>query len=192
MADLLLAKSEPQIALKKHEMDGLEIWKQLQVSFPLAQKISAKDNFWWLLRLAIITHDLGKAHSEFQKILKGENSLWRKQRHELFSLPFVAKLPLEEEDKKYVLRVVAAHHKNYKWLRKFISSNYELHDPDEFKKEFEKVNVSGGVQIANELEPDILPYDISTIVPGEIIRDFMKEARKLDGDNSVFFFLKFY
>ena len=70
MAELLLAKSEPQISLKQHTEDGLEVWKCLQISFPLAPKIAEKDNFWWLLRLAIITHDLGKSHQEFQKIIK--------------------------------------------------------------------------------------------------------------------------
>lgn len=161
--------------MKQHTMDGLEIWRQLQISFPLTQKIADKENFWWLLRLAIITHDLGKAHSEFQKLLKDEANIWRKQRHELFSLPFTAKLPLVDEDKKIVLRVVAAHHRTYEWLRTFISHNYES-DNNEFEKEFSMVDVTGAVNIANELEYGLLPNEIHPLKPEQIIVDFKREA----------------
>ncbi len=176
MAEILLAKSEPQVTLKQHTIDGLEIWRQLQISFPLTPSIAGKENFWWLLRLAIITHDLGKAHSEFQKILKGEPESWRKQRHELFSLPFTANLPLNDLDKKFVLRVVAAHHRSYEWLRTFISSNYEVY-PHEFEREFSMVDIVGAVEIANELENELLPQEIQSIRLEQIIIDYKREAR---------------
>lgn len=174
---MLLAKSEPQITLKQHTEDGLEVWKHLQTSFPLATKIAQKENFWWLLRLAVITHDLGKAHQEFQKILRGEDNKWNKQRHELFSLPFVAKLPLNEVDKTMVMRVVAAHHRSYKCLREFISYNY---DPElgDFVKEFSMIDIEGAVKIANELEKEILLVPIDIIDPSRVIIEYNQEIRK--------------
>lgn len=190
MSEFLLAKSEPQISLKQHTEDGLEVWKHLQISFPLAPKLAQKENFWWLLRLAIITHDLGKSHKEFQKILRGEDNDWNKQRHELFSLPFTAKLLLEEEDKKLVIRVVAGHHRSYEWLRDYISNNYEA-DSEEFQKEFEKVDVQGALEIANELENGIISEDISIIQPEKIIIEFNREVRKAvrypNNENQAFF-----
>ena len=190
MAALLLAKSTPQISLKQHTEDGLEVWKHLQISFPLAPRLAQKDNFWWLLRLAIITHDLGKSHQEFQKILRGEDSNWNSQRHELFSLPFTAKLPLNDLDKKFVMRVVAGHHRSYEWLREHISFNYET-DPEEFQREFEKVDIQGAVIIANELEQGIISESISVIEPDKIIIEFNREVRKAvrlpKNDNQAFF-----
>ena len=81
----LLAKSEPKVPLKKHIEDGLSVWKCLQVSFPQAPICAGNENFWRLLRLSVVMHDLGKAHSEFQKELRGLKSEWYSQRHELFS-----------------------------------------------------------------------------------------------------------
>ena len=190
MAELLLAKSEPQISLKQHTEDGLAVWKHLQISFPLTPKVAQKENFWWLLRLAIITHDLGKAHVEFQNILKGEPDQWNRQRHELFSLPFSTKLPLDDLDKKLVMRVVTGHHRSYEWLREFISHNYDF-DPEEFEREFGKVDVEGAKKIANELEPGVLSSDIISINPKQTIIDFNKEvkaaSRQPNNENNLFF-----
>ena len=190
MAELLLAKSFPQISLKQHTEDGLEVWKHLQISFPITSKIAKKENFWWMLRLAVITHDLGKGHKEFQNILKGEPDNWNKQRHELFSLPFTAQLPLNDLDKKFVMRVVVGHHRSFDWLREHISFNYET-DPIEFEIEFENVDISGVIKIANQLEPNLLPDAIPFTNPRKIIIDFRKEAiidaRKINEENHDFF-----
>lgn len=190
MTKELLAKSAPRVSLKQHTKDGLEVWKHLQTSFPFVPKLAQKDNFWWLLRLAIITHDLGKSHAEFQKILEGEESDWNSQRHELFSLPFTAKLPLNELDKKYVMRVVAGHHRSYEWLREFISYNYE-NLSGEFEREFQKIDVEGALKIANELEKGIISEAISIISPEDTIIDFNKEVRKAvrkpNNNNQTFF-----
>jgi CRISPR-associated endonuclease/helicase Cas3 len=183
MAEIMLAKSEPQISLKQHTEDGLEVWKHLQISFPLASKIAQKENFWWLLRLAVITHDLGKSHQEFQKILRGEDNKWLKQRHELFSLPFTAQLPLNDLDKKYVMRVVAGHHRSYEWLKCHIPDFYN-DDIEEFFEEFAKVNMTAAVKIANELEEKILPDSILPIDVERIIIDFKREVNRI-GKNSA-------
>lgn len=175
MAEVLLAKSSPQISLKQHTEDVLEVWKHLQISFPLTSNIAKKENFWQMLRLAIITHDLGKGHKEFQKVLKGEPNKWNKQRHELFSLPFTAQLPLNDLDKTFIMRVVVGHHRSFNWLREHISFNYES-DPTEFEVEYNNVDISGAVEIVNQLEPKLLPNTIPFTNPREIIIDFRKEA----------------
>ena len=112
----LLAKSEPPTTLKTHIDDGLRIWKQLKIIFPKA-KVLTTANFYDLLYIAVIFHDLGKGHSQFQEVLKGNNNnKWYKQRHELFSMPFVLTLPLDKVDKLLIQRVVAGHHKTYSSL----------------------------------------------------------------------------
>lgn len=120
---------------------------------------------------------MGKSHEEFQKILRGEESNWNSQRHELFSLPFTARLPLNDVDKKYVMRVVAGHHRSYNWLREHISYNYE-NDTKGFEKEFQKVDIEGALKIANELEKEIISELISSIQPEKTIIDFNWEVRK--------------
>jgi len=73
-------------------------------------------NFWELLRLAIIFHDLGKVHKEFQKVLRGQPNNWNYQRHELFSLPFIEALPIE--NKELLFLTVAGHHKDIETLER--------------------------------------------------------------------------
>jgi CRISPR-associated endonuclease/helicase Cas3 len=63
----LLAKSEPRISLKEHIDDCLNIWEYLKICFPKANVIVNNIDFWEVVRLAVITHDLGKAHIEFTK-----------------------------------------------------------------------------------------------------------------------------
>ena len=183
MGKILLAKSEPKVSLIQHTKDGLSVWETLQIAFPLTQEIAQKENFWWLLRLAIITHDLGKSHEEFQKILKGDDdNKWYKQRHELFSLPFTNKLPLSEEDKTIVLRIVAGHHRSYDWLRSFIGANYET--VDDFIEEFEKLDIQGAIEIANELENNLITGPVLPIHPKKIIANYRKEVRKASQFNN--------
>jgi len=135
-----LAKSEPQTTLKEHIDDGLRILEHLKIAFPKITSIT-NEKFWELLQTAVIFHDLGKGHNEFQKILNGKkDNQWKKQRHELFSLPFVSALPLEKSEKLLLERVVAGHHKTYSdLLTKYISPNY-LMDSTEFEDEFKLVD----------------------------------------------------
>jgi CRISPR-associated endonuclease/helicase Cas3 len=143
----LLAKSEPQTTLKEHIDDGLRIWKHLKIAFPKITSITS-DRFWELLHTAVIFHDLGKGHDEFQKILQGnKNNQWKKQRHELFSLPFVSALPLGKDEKILLERVVAGHHKTYAdLLSKYISPNYSM-DSNEFEDEFSLVDKDAVLEI---------------------------------------------
>lgn len=174
----LIAKSEPKITLKQHIEDGLSVLDNLQKCFPTAPSCAGKDNFWHLLRLSVITHDLGKAHAEFQKLLHGESNNWRSQRHELFSLPFVNQLAISERDKLIVLRVVAAHHKKYSYLMDFIAANYE-EDETEFEREFSKVDVQAAIAIAHSLEHNLINNSPVAISPAKIIRSYRSEQKRV-------------
>ncbi|MCB9329629.1 MAG: CRISPR-associated helicase Cas3' [Lewinellaceae bacterium] len=114
----LLAKSEPKVTLLGHIQDCLHIREMLVRHFPNAPKLfRTHSDFWELLRLAIIFHDLGKAHREFQKVLNAiKNNDWHGQRHELFSLPFLEVFDLAEAEKQLLRMVVAAHHKDLEKL----------------------------------------------------------------------------
>lgn len=107
----LLAKSNPDISLKQHIDDALEIFEILKSSFPKIHEIVECDDFWELLKLSVIFHDLGKSHAEFQKLLSGKSNKWKLQRHELFSLPFVN--AIRNKDSEFVFYVVAGHHKDF-------------------------------------------------------------------------------
>lgn len=111
---MILAKSFPKKSLKEHVDEALGILKQLQDNFSINSNYLINNNFWELLRLAIIFHDLGKAHREFQKYLRGQPNQWNFQRHELFSLPFIEALPVENKD--LIFLTVAGHHKDIETL----------------------------------------------------------------------------
>ena len=122
----ILAKSEPQITLKEHIDDCLKILNFLKVQFPKISKLfKNRINFWDLLNYAVIFHDLGKSHPEFQNILYNKSNFWNRQRHELYSIPFVDALNIEKNDKEILKLVVACHHKELTNLYKqYISGIY--------------------------------------------------------------------
>ncbi|RDC62300.1 CRISPR-associated helicase Cas3' [Adhaeribacter pallidiroseus] len=128
----ILAKSEPPLTLQTHIDDCLLIRNYLQKLFP--QIPFTKDfDFWNTLQLAIIFHDLGKAHQEFQNVLRGQPAKWHYQRHELFSLPFVAASALPQNLKELLNLVVAGHHKDFECLIKdYIDTQYPEKEEDEF------------------------------------------------------------
>lgn len=146
----LLAKSNPQQTLKEHIEDALKIEKILKRSFPIIENMHDLTNFWDMLRGSIVFHDLGKAHSEFQKLLLGQTHDWKHQRHELFSLPFVQSL--NKKDKELIYLVVAGHHKDFETLIQSLES-YGMEDDEiglnlegtekisTFEEEFKKVPV---------------------------------------------------
>lgn len=146
----LLAKSDPQITLIEHIQDCLKIWKCLEACFPQIEKILNDFNFWQVLRLAIITHDLGKGHLEFIKLLEQKPNKWHGQRHELFSLPFIDGLDIDNETKKIIKLIVAGHHKDFEKLHQdYIVKSYTNGTASEFedeglldyKDEFDKVQL---------------------------------------------------
>ena len=124
IAQEVLAKSEPPVSLKQHIDECLLVYDSLQKAFERLP-IDNPENFWKLIRIGIIFHDLGKTHSEFQKILRDKPNKWYRQRHELFSVPFIDQLYLPEEDKLTLKLIVAGHHKDINFLYNFIQCSYK-------------------------------------------------------------------
>ena len=132
----ILAKSKPEATLQEHINDALLIVEVLKKSFTNISSLVKEDEFWNLLRLSIIFHDLGKAHSEFQKVLQEKPNQWNFQRHELFSLPFVRGLNIKNEDLIY--NVIAGHHKDYEKLIEQLSEYGE--NDDDFGLDLDGIN----------------------------------------------------
>jgi CRISPR-associated endonuclease/helicase Cas3 len=189
---LFLAKSEPRVSLSEHIEDCLLIRDFLQKSFPNIEKIpTIQFDFWDLLRKCIVFHDLGKAHKEFQKVLKSEANNWQSQRHELFSMPFIEGFALEESLKNLMRLVIAGHHKDYsKLYDSYITNFYQSESQDDieleaeektdFIEEFKKnVNVRH-VKDLLENEYRITLNDFSVKPPEKLVLDYLKKARKGD------------
>ena len=166
----VLAKSEPPVSLKQHVDECLRVYESLRKAFG---RLPVNDTirFWRLIRLSIIFHDLGKSHSEFQKLLLGKRASWYHQRHELFSVPFIDLLDSPTEDKLLLKLVVAGHHKDFNFLFDFVQHSYKTGDDIfsfsedgklEWDEEIEKLN-TGFIQsflkdygvslISNSLRP---------------------------------------
>ncbi|WP_321480504.1 CRISPR-associated helicase Cas3' [uncultured Bacteroides sp.] len=120
----VLAKSRPPIPLKQHIDECLDVYESLKIAFDRLP-INNANHLWEIVRLGIIFHDLGKAHSEFQKILYGKKSNWCHQRHELFSTSFINQLKLADEDKWILQLIVIGHHKDFNYLFDFIQNTYK-------------------------------------------------------------------
>ncbi len=155
----ILAKSEPQLTLHEHIEDCLKIHSFLKVQFADITKLpNIPSEFWEFVRISMIFHDLGKSHSEFQKLLKGEDSKWKKQRHELFSLPFFIAFDeiKDKAIKNIMLLAIAGHHKDFGQLfSRYINSFYQDETPNDgieldlgttesitYVSEFKKVDVN--------------------------------------------------
>lgn len=125
----VLAKSEPAVSLYQHVKDCLSVWKQLRCCIPNIP-VSDQVRFWALIRDAIVFHDTGKSHCEFQKMLRGKSAAWYHQRHELFSLYFIINSDIRL--KSIVAYIVLGHHKPLDAIRDFVLKNYETADDDEW------------------------------------------------------------
>jgi len=139
----VLAKSNPEISLKKHIDDCLCIYEQLLTCVPNIP-VSDKTLFWQLLKTSIVFHDMGKAHPDFQDMLKGFSHKWQQQRHELFSLFFINQLDLPEEQKELILFTVLGHHKDLNELFFFVDKNYSS-EQDKFS-----FGITSGLDFTNE------------------------------------------
>ncbi len=161
----ILAKSNPETTLGRHVEDALVIEQEIIKSIP---NIPIKDKvaFWKTVTLAVELHDTGKAHKEFQKMLRGETNKWYHQRHELFSLFFVFNSDIEDRLKSEVAFSVVGHHKSLRELRDFVSTNYSTDDWDsddedlsyheecrnmESTEVWDLMNVYGIKQISNDV-----------------------------------------
>jgi CRISPR-associated endonuclease/helicase Cas3 len=135
----ILAKSDPLITLKQHILDGLCVLELLEKAFPNLP-VNDLQYFWKLLRISIICHDLGKSHIEFQRMLQKLPNKWCHQRHELYSIPFIEALEIDNADKLFIEQVVVGHHKSYDELHHFIEHSYQQENRNNFLLEFEKLS----------------------------------------------------
>lgn len=170
----ILAKSEPRQTLQKHIEDCLQICRQLQECVPNLP-IDNKKAFWSLIRKSLIFHDLGKSHREFQKKLRQEANQWYHQRHELFSLYYVANAILpNNNERQLVTYIVAGHHKPLKELSEFVQRNYAEDDWDDdgldYKKECARMPIK-------QVQEEIRVYGI--MIPNNDVPNIQKLVRRL-------------
>lgn len=147
----VLAKSEPPISLKQHINECLIVYESLKKAFERLPIADSK-HFWEIVRFGIILHDLGKSHSEFQKILEGKTAEWYHQRHELFSVPFIDMLNLKNDDKWLLKMIIAGHHKDFKSLYDLILHNYKS------EEDFFSFGQDGKLDWDQEVEKLNIPY----------------------------------
>lgn len=130
----VLAKSEPQVTLSQHIEDGLAVLGLLKPCFDNLP-INNAEAFWKVLHHCVVCHDIGKAHKEFQRMLRGEKNKWMRQRHELYSIPYIENSLLPKEQKENIKLVVAGHHKNFDELFSFIEHSYQTDEKNSFTLE---------------------------------------------------------
>lgn len=123
--DEVWAKSDGT-SLIKHVEDCLEVFSGLKEALPALPEIARLKNFWELLFYAVYLHDLGKCHSEFQKMLIEKPNAWCYQRHEAYSVPFTDKLIISEEEKLLLKRVILAHHRTFDVLVRLLKSEQDI------------------------------------------------------------------
>lgn len=177
----VLAKSEPSVSLKQHINECLRVYESLRKAFGRLP-INDPDHFWKLIRLGIIFHDLGKSHSEFQKMLSGKRANWYHQRHELFSVPFIEQIDLPEEDKLLLKLIVAGHHKDFKFLFDHIQHGYKNGDDLfsfgedgklDWNEETQKLNHQF---IKSFLKEYNIPFKKSSLtLPMQLVKDYTRK-----------------
>lgn len=126
----VLAKSEPEVTLKQHIDDCLCVFRQLERCFENLPVDTT--TLWSHVKTAICFHDTGKSHKEFQKMLMGKCNHWNHQRHELFSLLFIAQSELPSIDRDAIMFAVAGHHKDIESLLLFVNREYRKSSDQHF------------------------------------------------------------
>lgn len=176
----VLAKSEPPISLKQHIDECLRVYESLRKAFERLP-VNDTDHFWKLIRLGIIFHDLGKSHSEFQKMLAGKRTNWYHQRHELFSVPFIDQLDLPKEDKLLLKLIVTGHHKDFNFLFDFIQHSYKTGEDIFSLSEDGKLEWNEETQKLNSIfipsflkEYNVFLQSSSLMLPIKLVRDYTR------------------
>lgn len=166
----VLAKSEPEISLTQHINDCLYLYEQLRICIPNLPLVD-RDFFWNSLRICIILHDTGKAHREFQRVLKNLRNKWNGQRHEIFSAILASCMNLTEKEKNYILPAILCHHKSFDELYSRIEDDYKNEDdclPDiltdcktNFQEELNQIDKGMIGEILSEYEIKIQDEDFN-------------------------------
>lgn len=172
----VLAKSTNEdgsrpLTLREHVDDLLNIYEHLKMGFPQAPHWASEPDFWEIMHVAIVFHDLGKAHIDFQKILLKKSNRWKGQRHELFSLPFLQVLDLSVEKMQLVERVVAGHHWTFERLKKHCLEQYP--DEADYTDEFLKVNQPAIEQMLSDY--GFAPKSLKVRRPNSIFSTYARE-----------------
>ncbi len=123
----ILAKSDPAITLQEHNGDLLKVQESLQGQFPALEKLT-DSTFHTALKKAILYHDIGKSHADFQKLLRGKKNGWDNKRHEIFSFAFA--MADESDWKNEIAMAVLGHHKDVKTLLERIPDSELEDDPE--------------------------------------------------------------
>lgn len=180
MNDSALAKSDGTTLLE-HIDDCLKIFAALKNALPMFEKVTESTNIWNLLFIAIYTHDFGKCHIEFQKILKKQKNCWNNQRHELYSVPFIDKLNVTDDEKKIIKKIILAHHKNFKTLAK----KYKNKDVLEF--EYQSKWLSWGKFHPEDFQNNFRHGKISLKDVDCLIKNFAKRLKKYNIKSDINF-----
>lgn len=174
----VLAKAEPPISLKQHIDECLSVFESLRKALECLP-VNDLSHFWEIVRIGIIFHDLGKSHSEFQKLLLGKRANWYHQRHELFSTPFINSLDLPEDDKLLLKLIVTGHHKDFNFLFDHIQKGYKTGDDLfsfgedgklDWDEETKKLNIQYIKALLNEY--GIVLNDGKLVLPMQLVRDY--------------------
>jgi len=165
----VLAKSEPAVTLSQHISDCLNVVKHLRLCFPNIP-VKDKDSFWKALETALILHDSGKCHKEFQKLLYNVKNEWHNRRHEVFSMYFVENAELDSDMRDIVGFAVIGHHRSLNEIRQKLNTDYlntgynPFEETTDYKKDCDslcknktwKILNSFGLSKSSEDIPDII------------------------------------
>jgi CRISPR-associated endonuclease/helicase Cas3 len=129
VAHALKAKSKPERSLLHHTLDVVAMARHYAQRWPHLAELSENEHLFEDLILAALLHDLGKAASGFQAMLRGErDESWQGYRHEILSSAIVSILP-ESKRRQDLLLAVMTHHMG---LNDELSASHALirFDPD--------------------------------------------------------------
>ncbi len=176
----VLAKSEPPVSLKQHINECLSVLESLQKAFGRLP-VNDLHHFWGIVRLGVIFHDLGKSHTGFQKMLKGNSKDWYHQRHELFSTPFIDRLVMPEKDKFLLKLIVIGHHKDFNFLFDHIQHGYKTSEDIFSFTEDGKLDWGEETQKIDDqfIHYFLKEYNVSLksnslILPLQLVKDYMR------------------
>lgn len=119
---MILAKSDGT-TLQEHIEDCLTVAEEIKDALP---ELFKDYEFGELLIIAILFHDFGKMHPEFQKVLMKKTNVWEHQRHEIYSVVFSNKIVMPDSEKGIIQKAILSHHKSFEYLKEKHQSKREL------------------------------------------------------------------